>query len=134
MNPEKIVRDFGRLWERKDVEGIVQAMTEDCVYANVPIPAMRGHDEVRKFITPNLMKADAVEFKFLAIATASDGCTVMSERVDAFVFGGKRIAIPLMGIFVLDGKKIAEWRDYADIGTFVRDMQAIGQMPGPGIA
>jgi len=132
--PEQIVRDFGRLWERKDIESIVQAMTDDCVYANVPIPAMHGHDEVRKFITPNLTKADAVEFKFLAISTASDGRTVMSERVDAFVFGGKRIAIPLMGIFVLDGEKIAEWRDYADIGTFVRDMQAIGQMPGPGIA
>jgi len=34
---------------------------------------------------------------------------------------------------VLRDDKIAEWRDYADIGTFVRDMQAIGQLPGPGI-
>ena len=44
--PEQIVLDFGRLWEKRDIEGIVEAMTEDCVYANVPIPAMHGHDEV----------------------------------------------------------------------------------------
>lgn len=132
--PEQIVRDFGRLWERKDMEGIVQAMTEDCVYANVPIPAMHGHKAVRDFVTPNLTKADSVEFQFLAVATAADGRTVMTERIDAFTFGGKRVAIPLMGIFVLRGEKIAEWRDYADIGTFVREMQAIGQIPGPGVA
>ncbi len=132
--PEQIVRDFGRLWERKDVDGIVQAMTEDCVYANVPIPAMHGRKAVRDFATPNLTRADSVEFRFLAVATAADGKTVMTERVDAFIFGGRRVAIPLMGIFVLDGEKIAEWRDYADVGTFVREMQAIGQMPGPGVA
>jgi limonene-1,2-epoxide hydrolase len=132
--PEQIVRDFGRLWEQRDIEGILQAMTEDCVYANVPLPAMHGHKAVREFITPNLTKADSVEFQFLAVATGADGRTVMTERVDAFTFAGRRVAIPLMGIFVLDGGKIAEWRDYADIGTFVRAMQAIGQMPGPGVA
>jgi limonene-1,2-epoxide hydrolase len=131
--PEQIIRDFGSLWEGKDIDGIVQAMTEDCVYANVPIPAMRGRKAVRDFVTPNLTKADRVEFRFLAAATAADGKTVLTERVDAFIFGGKRVAIPLMGIFVLEGEKIAEWRDYADIGTFVREMRAIGQMPGPGV-
>ncbi|HTT82828.1 MAG TPA: limonene-1,2-epoxide hydrolase family protein [Rhizomicrobium sp.] len=132
--PEQIVREFGQLWEQRDIEGIVQAMTENCVYANVPLPPMRGRDAVRNFITPNLTKADGVEFRFLAIATAADGRTVLTERIDAFLFGDKRVAIPLMGIFVLRGEEIAEWRDYADIGTFVRDMRAIGQMPGPGVA
>jgi limonene-1,2-epoxide hydrolase len=132
--PEQIVLDFGRLWENRDIEGIVQAMTEDCVYANVPIPAMHGHVEVRRFITPNLTKADGCEWNFLAVATATDGKTVMTERVDVFIFGEHRIEAPLMGIFVLRGDKIAEWRDYSDIGTFVQNMTAIGQMPGPGIS
>ena len=132
--PDQIIRDFGQCWENRDIEGIVNAMTEDCVYANVPIPAMHGHVEVRKFVTPNLTKASAVEFKFLSIATAMDGKTVLCERLDAFIFGDRRVPIPVMGVFVLRGEKIAEWRDYSDIASFVRDMKAIGQMPGPGIA
>lgn len=127
---EQIVRDFGLLWERRDIEGIVAAMAEDCVYANVPLPAMHGRAAVRKFITPSLTRADCIEWKFLAQATGADGKTVFTERIDSFVFGDKRVDVPLMGIFVLDGEKIAQWRDYADIGQFVRDMQAIGQTPG----
>jgi limonene-1,2-epoxide hydrolase len=38
-----------------------------------------------------------------------------------------------MGIFQVRGEKISRWRDYADIGTFVRQMQAIGHAPGPRI-
>lgn len=128
--PQQIVRDFAARWEAKDIKGIVNAMTPDCVYANVPIPAMHGHDEVRKFITPMMSRADGIEWKFLAEATGADGKTVFTERVDSFIFGSKRIDCPLMGIFVLRGDKIHEWRDYADIGTFVKDMAAIGQTSG----
>jgi limonene-1,2-epoxide hydrolase len=128
--PEQIVRDFARLWENRDIEGVVNAMTEDCVYANIPLPAMHGRAAVRKFITPNLIRADGIEWKFLAQATGADGKTVFTERIDSFIFGDKRVDCPLMGIFVLAGDKIAQWRDYADIGKFARDMQAIGQIPG----
>jgi limonene-1,2-epoxide hydrolase len=131
--PEQIVLDFGALWDCQDIDGIVAAMTEDCVYANVPILPMHGHEAVREFITPNMLKATRVEWQFLSIATAADGCTVLTERIDSFYFGDKQVAIPLMGIFVLRGDKIAEWRDYADIGSFVRQMAAIGQLPGPGV-
>jgi limonene-1,2-epoxide hydrolase len=128
--PQQIVRDFAALWEAKDIEGAIAAMTEDCIYANMPIPAMHGHDEVRKFITPMMSRVDVIEWKFLAEATGADGKTVFTERVDSFVFGDKRVDCPLMGIFVLRGDKIHEWRDYADIGTFVKDMAAIGQASG----
>ncbi|MET0659834.1 MAG: limonene-1,2-epoxide hydrolase family protein [Steroidobacteraceae bacterium] len=130
--PENIVRDFGRAWEARDPDAIIAALTEDIVYENVPIPAMRGHEEVRRFITPNLKKSSAIKFDFLCVAIAANGA-VLTERIDTFYFGDKSVAVPLMGIFELRGEKIARWRDYADIGSFVRQMQAIGQAPGPGI-
>jgi limonene-1,2-epoxide hydrolase len=131
--PEQIIRDFCQLWEDQDIEGIVNACTEDVRYANVPVPEMIGRDAMRTFISRNLTAADKVEFKLLSIATASDGRTVLTERIDAFHFGDKRVPLLLMGIFVLRGDKICEWRDYTDIGTFVSQMSAIGQRPGPGI-
>jgi limonene-1,2-epoxide hydrolase len=131
--PEDIIRDFCVLWERRDIEGIVTACTEDVRYANVPVPEMIGRDAMRRFISRNLTAADRVEFKLLAIATASDGRTVLTERMDAFHFGDKRVPIPIMGIFVLRGDKICEWRDYTDMRAFIAAMSGIGQRPGPGI-
>src|SRR5262245_50930588 len=131
--PETIVRDFGRAWEARDPDAIIAALTEDIVYENVPIPAMHGHEEVRRFITPNLRKSSAIKFDFLSVAIAANGA-VLTERIDTFYFGEKAVAVPLMGIFELRGEKIARWRDYAEIGSFVRQMQAVGQAPGPGIA
>ena len=96
-SPEQIVLDFAAAFARKDVAFIMDAMSDDIVYANVPIPALYGKEAVRQ---------------------------------DVFSYGSNQVSIPLMGIFVLCGELIAEWRDYADIGTFVKQMAAIGQKPG----
>ena len=129
-SPEQIVREFSDAFLRKDVDFIFNALTDDCVYANVPIPAMHGKEEIRKFLVPSLMRTDRLEFVMVNIATATDGRTVMTERVDVFSYGRQQVSISLMGIFVLRGELIAEWRDYADINTFVKQMAAIGQTPG----
>jgi limonene-1,2-epoxide hydrolase len=127
---EQVVLDFSAAFARKDLDYIVDALTEDCVYANVPIPPMRGKSAISKFLAPSLQKADKIEFVMVNIATAADGRTVLTERVDVFTYGSNRVSLPLMGVFVLRGEKISEWRDYADIATFVREMTKIGQMPG----
>jgi limonene-1,2-epoxide hydrolase len=129
-SPEQIVRDFSAAFARKDVAYIMGALTDDIVYANVPIPAMHGKEAVRQFLVPSLGKTDKLEFIMVNIATAVDGRTVLTERIDVFTYGNNQVSIPLMGIFVLRGELIAEWRDYADIGSFVKQMAAIGQTPG----
>jgi limonene-1,2-epoxide hydrolase len=129
-SPEQIVRDFSAAFARKDVRYILDALADDCVYANVPIPAMHGKQAISEFLVPSLNRADRLEFIMGNIATAADGRTVLTERVDVFSYGKDQVSIPLMGIFVLRGELIAEWRDYADIGTFVKQMAAIGQKPG----
>ena len=130
--PEQIVMEFGRAWESRNPDAVISALTEDIVYQNVPLPAMNGHEEVRRFITPNLTVSTAITWEFLSVAVAANGA-VLTERVDAFFFGNQSVPIPVMGIFELRGDKIARWRDYADIGTFVRNMRAVGRMPGPGL-
>jgi limonene-1,2-epoxide hydrolase len=131
--PEQIVEDFCALWEAQDIEGIVNACTEDVRYQNVPVPEMIGRDAMRTFISRNLTAASGMDFKLLNIAVAKDGCTVLTERMDAFHFGDQRVPIPLMGIFVLRGEFICEWRDYTDMRAFIEHMSRIGQRPGPGI-
>jgi limonene-1,2-epoxide hydrolase len=129
-----LVHAFGRAWERCDVEAILAMLAPDAVYANIPVPPMIGRDAIRAFITPNLERAKSTRWEFLATVASADGRQVLTERVDTFFFPEGDVAVPLMGIFEIEGQLIKRWRDYADIGTFVRDMAAIGAKPGPGIA
>jgi limonene-1,2-epoxide hydrolase len=130
----RIARDFIETWRRKDVEAMVAACTEDVVYQNVPTPPIEGREALRAFMSVNMPKCDAFESEVLAIAATADEARVLTERHDAFVFDGRRVDIPVMGIFELRGGKISAWRDYFDVGTYAGAMRAAGAEAGPGMA
>jgi limonene-1,2-epoxide hydrolase len=132
QSAEELVRAFSDAFGRNDLQLIFDLLADDCVYANVPLPAMVGKQAIREFLVPSLERADRIEFIMVNIATAADGHTVLTERVDVFHYSSGRVSVPLMGIFRVRDGKIAEWRDYADIASFVRQMAAIGQTPGVG--
>ena len=117
-------------WNRRDIDGILAALTEDIDYQNVPMAAMHGRAEVRAFITPNLIRVTRVEWIVHNLAVTADGSKVLTERTDSFHFEKQVVSVPVMGVFEFRGELIARWRDYADIGDFVRQMSAINQKPG----
>jgi len=123
-------RAFVEHWNRRDIDAIVAALSEDVVYRNVPLPALHGRDAVRNFITPNLERVTRMHWVVHALAVTADGRKVLTERTDSFYFGTEAVHVPVMGVFEFREALIADWRDYADIGEFVRQMAAIGQRPG----
>jgi limonene-1,2-epoxide hydrolase len=112
-NAEAIVCRFCRLWEARDLDGILAMMSPDVVYQNVPRPAMHGRAAVRAFIAPLVEKTTAIDFIVTAIATG-DGKKVLTERLDRLHYGDKVVDIPLMGVFEVTSGLITHWRDYAD--------------------
>jgi limonene-1,2-epoxide hydrolase len=132
--PEQVVRDFAKIVDSCDIDAIVNACTEDVVYANVPVPPMVGREAMRKFFSKNMTRCDRFEMQIRALAVSADGRQVLTERIDKMVFGGKEVAAPLMGIFELRDGKISAWRDYFDVSTFARDMRTAGVEAGSGIA
>jgi limonene-1,2-epoxide hydrolase len=54
----------------------------------------------------------------------AEGDIVMTERVDNFLVGETRVAVPCMGIFELHDGKIAAWRDYWDLKKFEKQLTA----------
>lgn len=127
------VHEFGRAWERRDIASILAMLHPEVVYQNVPGPAMRGRDEVRAFITPSLTILKRMTWEFLATVATADGRKVLTERVDTFLFPEGTVVAPLMGIFELEDDLIRGWRDYTDLGDFVRQMIAIGRVPNPAL-
>lgn len=116
------VRAFCESWRTLDAKIIAQCVTEDCFYHNVPLEPIVGRAAIAAFVEDFLRNASSANFDILSIAEAADG-TVLTERVDRFDFGGKTIALPVMGSFQLRDGLIARWLDYFDAAQFGAQMQ-----------
>jgi limonene-1,2-epoxide hydrolase len=111
---EKIVADFCKAWSRMNLDEILDFMTDDAVYHNIPMAPAKGKTAIRAVVEGFLKMADAIDFKIGH--TASTGNVVMNERVDSFVYkGGKKGSVPVVGVFEVTGGKISAWRDYFDM-------------------
>jgi limonene-1,2-epoxide hydrolase len=118
--PIDVVREFCALWEKGDLDAIVESFTEDAVYHNIPIAPVTGKDAIRATIAGFTGGVDTIEFRVLNIS--ADGNVVMTERVDAFITSTVTIELPVMGTFEVKGDKIAAWRDYFDLNQFMSQM------------
>jgi len=115
---EQLVRDFCAAWRRRNIEELVGFFTADAVYHNMPMTAVRGHDGIRKVLESYVPPAQEIEFEVVNLASA--GSVVFTERVDRFLMGGKKVELPVAGVFEIQDDKIAAWRDYFDIQTWMR--------------
>lgn len=121
-SPIDVVRRFCAAWAAGDVSAIVDFFTADAVYHNIPLAPVTGPEQIRTTIEGFTGGVDSIEFRLDAIA--ADGTTVLTERVDIFVFPSGRIELPVMGTFEVTDGKISAWRDYFDMNQF------LSQMPG----
>lgn len=122
MNPETIVRDFCKAFAQRDLEELVGFFSADAIYHNMPIDPVQGHEAIRATLG-GYLSAATTEAEFEVLALAASGNTVLTERVDRFVIGGKKVALPVMGTFEVtaDGK-ISVWRDYFDMAQFTKQL------------
>ena len=117
---EKIVNDFCKAFERKNIDEIMAYFAEDAVYHNMPMEPAKGRDAIRATINSFLPGSNRIEFKILH--TASNGSIVFNERIDMFDIGEKRVEVPVAGMFEVRGGKITLWRDYFDLPTYTKQI------------
>lgn len=115
-------RAFCAAFDRKDLDAIAAAVTEDCVYHNIPMAPVVGRAAVRESLAGFVNGASRIEWLIHAIAEGADG-TVLTERTDRFEIGGKWIAVRVMGTFEFRDGLISAWRDYFDLAEFTKQMQ-----------
>ena len=121
MNAEQVVNAFMAAFDRKDLDGALALVTDDCYYDNVPLGDMCGREKMREFLAPIVAGNEPVQFEVLRQAAGDK--VVMNERIDRFVMNGKPVALPVSGVFeVVDGK-ISFWRDYFDKGMFMKALK-----------
>jgi limonene-1,2-epoxide hydrolase len=112
------VRAFCEAFSRRDIDELLGYFTDDAVYHNMPLAPVNGKDAIRSLLEMFMKPAQSVEFAVLNISAAGDA--VLTERVDTFVMGERRVALPVAGVFDMKDGKIAAWRDYFDMATWTR--------------
>ena len=119
--PIDVVRRFCAAWAAGDLDAVVAFFGADAVYHNIPLDPVTGRDAIRATIAGFTGGVDSIEFRVDNIAAA--GNVVLTERVDVFVSGERRIELPVMGTFEVDDSgAITAWRDYFDLNQFMSQM------------
>ena len=122
MNPaqaEAFVRDFLASWGKRDIDHIMSFLAEDAVYHNVPVDPIIGLTEIRKIFVAFLDIFPEAELDPVTVAAKPD--LVFAERVDRFTTAqGKKVILPVNGVFVIQNGKIVRFSDYFDLASFER--------------
>ena len=116
---EKVVRDFLGSWQGRDIDRICGFFAEGAVYHNVPVKPIEGIAGIRGIFQAFL---DAFSYAELAIITlAAEPGLVLAERIDYFTMNdGRKIVLPVTGVFVVKNGKITRFSDYFDLADFER--------------
>ena len=113
-----LVSAFCRAWSNRDVDEILGYFAEDAVYHNMPMPPMQGKPAIKTLLQQIVSPTSWIQWETLNIAEA--GNVVFTERVDRFEMGGKKVELPVAGVFEIEGGKIKAWRDYFDMAAWTR--------------
>lgn len=124
MGAQRVVEAFITAWNERDYEQVINMLTDDIEYHNIPMPILNGKEAVRSFLE---MLGDPDEINWQVHHIAVNGPIVLTERTDNFSYGDQQVSLPVMGTFEVRGGLIAKWRDYFDLAQFSEQMSAIGE-------
>ena len=118
-DPQKniaLISEFIQACVRADPDEFASYFTEDAIWWNSPWPPVKGRDAIRETLHRGSQRMAAFPWEIRHIV--ADGNIVLTERVDHFLVNNKKVSVPCMGVFELQGGKIAAWRDYWDLKQF----------------
>ncbi|HWA59863.1 MAG TPA: limonene-1,2-epoxide hydrolase family protein [Caulobacteraceae bacterium] len=115
-----VIRNFIAAWSRLDADELASYFTEDGVYHNMPTGPVAGRAAVRGLIAGFIKAWSSTTWETLNLVAAGD--VVIAERVDRTKVGDRAVDLPCCGVFEMQDGKIKVWRDYFDMGTYVKGL------------
>jgi len=109
-----VVRDFCTAIDHKDLAAVEALLDEQVVYHNIGSEPAVGREASLAAVKFQFDMFEPIVFRIRNIA--SDGNTVLTERVDEITANGVMAPVPVMGTFEVRDGRIVRWRDYFDMG------------------
>ena len=109
----RVVVDFLEALADADVDRAMELLTEDAVWINVSLPAVRGRRRIEGLMRLGYDRLGA-RFRVHFENVASRGDVVLTERIDAIGVGRLEQRFWVYGRFELRDGRIAVWRDSFD--------------------
>ena len=113
-DPDALVTQFCAAWTRMDADELSAYFTEDGVYHNIPMAPAVGRAAIQQMLAGMGSMMSAIRFE--VHRQVAQGNVVMNERTDHITMGDKDVALPVVGVFEIEGGRIKAWRDYFDMG------------------
>ena len=120
MTHTDLIHTYYAAWVRDDLEAVLALCTDDVVAVNVPIGPVCGKQAVREFLTK--FGRGMQQKRYAVERIIESGDSAMVEGVEHYVRDGKAVSLPYMSRFKFRGGQIAEWRDYFDLQTVLRQL------------
>ena len=114
----QIIRDFVAAWSNLDPAELTGYFTEDGCYHNMPIEPVKGREAVQQFIAN--FAGGWAETQWDILNIVEEGDVVFCERLDRTKSAAGNVDLPCVGVFEMRDGKIQVWRDYFDLGTYLR--------------
>lgn len=115
QSPADVVDAFLADFAAMNFDAALAHLSEDCEYTNIPMDTVRGHEGVRSVLGPFFEHIHENEFVLLRRAT--EGSTVIIERLDRHRLDHGWRELPVTGVFEVHDAKITVWREYFDLMT-----------------
>ncbi len=114
----EVVRQFINDWSRLDAARLADYFTEDGIYHNMPIEPVQGRENIEQFIAGFMQGWTETHWKIVNLVEQNG--VVYCERLDCTKTQSGNVDLPCVGIFHLKAGKISLWRDYFDMGSYVK--------------
>lgn len=124
MTALETVNAFLEAAAARDYDTALGLLSEDVVYQNMPLPAVKGRQAVKDTLEMVLAAASSSEWVVLRELASDD--LVMNERTDRFKVDDRWLDLPVMGVFEVRDGVIVAWRDYFDLPTFTNQFAPPG--------
>jgi limonene-1,2-epoxide hydrolase len=123
-SPESVARSFLASWENASVEKLSGFFSEDAVFTD-PRGVQSGLDAIKKLWEGDLQMTPSTTVDIRSIA--SNGGTVMVERVDTWPMQGKTLSLENVGVFEVGGDGlIKRYSYYYDSKSIADQLKAAG--------
>ena len=113
-------REMAAAWHAKDWRKVADLFAPNGVLHSVMIEPVVGREQIYQRIASMGAGIDAITLDVGHLGVI-DG-RVYVERVDRFTYHGKAGAIPVVGVLTYKDGLIAEWLEYYDRASLLREM------------